>query len=79
MGFAFVIDSWLGRGMLIPKINLTSQVKKTITRIGIRQEVTSITARASIMLLSTRLNLSTVFAVALLIPSVTLEKSPEIP
>lgn len=79
MGFAFVIESWLGSGMLIPKISLTSQEKKTITRIGIRQEVTSITARASIMLLSTRLNLSTVFVVALLIPSVTLEKSPEIP
>ena len=60
-------------------MSFTSHTKNSSTRIGIRQVVTSITARASKKRFSTFRSFSTEPAEALVMLSATLEKNPERP
>ena len=63
----------------MPSISLTSQAKNSSTKIGIRHDVTSMTARASIKRFRTVLSCPTAAVAAPVMPSVTLEKRPERP
>ena len=60
----------------MPQMNFTSHTKKSSTRMGMRQEVTSITARASRKRLRSWPTRSARLPAAWEMPSVTLEKRP---
>ena len=69
----------MGAGRSMPQMNFTSHTKKSSTRMGMRQEVTSVTARASRKRLRSWPTRSARLPAAWEMPSVTLEKRPERP